>query len=363
MTAAAEPKVAIVIPSLDRQDLWLRQVTHYAGVGCREAVYVGDSTERSPIEDIDQQIGSLQQRVRFIYRQLPGLDDSQAISAMAHVALEPYTAFCGDDDFFVPAALEQCAAFLDEHPDYSGAHGVAAYCSTTSGNGYGELAWSSHYRLPSLELPTATQRLTAFLGANFETIFSVRRTNEFQEDIDATLPMGDKGFRDLTVCCLPIIRGKVKRLKQFYLLRMVHQRQYLINGVFEWVTGPEWNSSYKIFMDYVSEALAKKDGVSVDEARSTLKHAFQSYLARIFGQTKVPRSGNVIPSPYARLRAMVKRVPGSRRSRDFLRSKGASDTSMLTLPALLRRSSPYHADFMPIYRTITRTEFASNAPS
>jgi hypothetical protein len=53
------------------------------------------------------------------------------------------------------------------------------------------------------------------------------------------------------------------------------------------------------------------------------------------------------------LRKLARRIPGVPSTWETVRSFLPGEHNKISLQALLRPSSPYHADFMPIYRAIT----------
>ena len=60
------------------------------------------------------------------------------------------------------------------------------------------------------------------------------------------------------------------------------------------------------------------------------------------------------PQVTPRIRALLKRVPGLRRAWRGLRAIKQRWRDEPSLPALLHPSSPYHAEFMPIYETVAQ---------
>ncbi|MFH1582025.1 MAG: hypothetical protein ABIC39_08190, partial [Pseudomonadota bacterium] len=94
----------------------------------------------------------------------------------------------------------------------------------------------------------------------------------------------------------------------------------------------------------------RQDGITMDEAREVVKQAFWSRLSKGLVNKYQSRYGkktfkSVIKQKYpaiARRLATVWRM-----------IKAKINPQEMSLPALLSASSPYHADFMPIYRAVT----------
>ena len=345
--------LAIVIPTIDRSDLLCRQLTYYADVGCKHTIYVGDSSMGQQLKQTQQAIRALSDRIKIVHLELPGANDHEAMYALLERVEEPYTAHAGDDDFLVPNALEECKRFLDAHPDCSTAHGVAAVCGVKLGGDNYEIRGSGHYRLGTEEHDSAGQRLMAYMSNYFETVFAVHRTEELRRDVNTTLSMPHTKFRNLLACCSTIVRGKAKQLDCFYLVRLTHDRQHVSLDMMDWITSPDWSAAYEVFRDTLSEELVRQDRITLIDAQATVKQAFWTYLAK--GLTRDGRTRSELEgiAAHSRLRRTVRNRPLLRKTYHAVRSHFPGKENRFSLPALLRRSSPYHADFMPVYRAIT----------
>jgi hypothetical protein len=204
-----------------------------------------------------------------------------------------------------------------------------------------------------VEQASARERLTDYLGSYFVTLFSVHRTQDFRREMDAAAPMPDKAFRELLPCCLSIVRGKAKEMKCLYLIRQAHDRRYLLPDVYDWVTSPNWLPSYQVFRDRLADELEQQDRIPLCEAREVVKQAFWSYLTRGLMKHWDWRYGKRRGKSASSWRETARRIPGLRSAWHKARSFLPRRDHELSLEALLRSSSPYHEDFMPIYRTIT----------
>lgn len=346
--------VGIVIPTMNRPDFVIRQLAYYADVGYRHTVYVGDSSEPVHVEEVTRAVRRLQGRINIVHIRLPGLNDSQAIKELLYCVKEPYAAFVGDDDFLAAASLERCARFLEAHPDYSTAHGVAAIFGLASSGAHGEIAWWSRYGQRAVEHASATKRLIDYLGTYYVTLFSVHRTEDFRREMDAPMQVSDRAFRgELLPGCLSIIRGKAKELDCLSLIRQAHDRRYLMPDAYGWIANPDWLPSYQIFSNCLAEELSQRDGITLEQAREVVKQAFWSYLNRGLMKHWRWRYGKNSTSSGYSWRDLARAVPGLRGGWRKVRSLLPGNNDPFSLEAMMRPSSPYHEDFMPIYRAIT----------
>ena len=346
--------VTLLVPTMNRSGFLIRLLRYYRDLGFQGCICIGDSSNTEHVERTKTVIAELQGKVNIVYRECPRLNIAETLKHLLDFVSTPYAALVADDDFLVPAALEQCALFLDRHPDYSAAHGVGAVLNLQSSGAYGEVTWAGHYRQPVIEGENASQRLLDHLSNYSVSLFSVHRVESWRLMYRDVSLLADKAFAlELLPCCLSAIQGKVKELVCFYLVRQVHEQRYLLPDVFDWLTSPDWLPSYQVFRDCLIEELVRQDGISMDEAQEVVKQALWSYLAKCLNRQWRSRYGQASAGGRTRFRQVARAIPGARRVWHTLRSLRPKKHDEFSLPALLRPSSPYHADFMPIYRAIT----------
>ena len=342
------PRVAILIPTMNRPGFVLRQLTYYAQTG-RHTVYVGDSSRQAEADRLAEGIASLSGRLRVVHLLLPGVNDFGAVLALCRAATEPYVAVIGDDDFFIPAALDQCAGFLDGHPDYASAHGKAVLLRIDQGREYGDVVGASRYPQRPAEEPSAQLRLTEYLHRYWTICFSVQRRTDYLDAVERTALVTDKSFRELVASCLAVVRGRSKELDCLYLIRQVHPGRYLLPDTYDWLTGEEWYPSYVQFARWLTTAVAERDSVSEEVASVAVKRALWGYLAAVLTRRAPTAAGT---APNGAVRRWARRVPLARTLWRLTGVFRAAPADPLALSALLRPSSPYHHDFMVIYRTV-----------
>jgi hypothetical protein len=295
---------------------------------------------------------------------------------LLHLVPTPYAACIGDDDFLVPSSLGQCVRFLNSHPDYSAVHGVAGLITLDSNGPHGQVAGTSYYNQPLIEADSASQRLADYLSNYTVSLFSVHRIETWRTMYRAASLLSDKSFGgELLPCCLSLVQGKVKELDCLYLVRQVYNPRYRPmdgrygnageNSVpvnvaattypnwFGWMTSPDWLPSYEVFRDCLVEEMARRDEISLGEARELVERQVWSYLAKRLSMAWTERYIQRAPGFRAWPVLAARHVPflrwGWRKVRPFLPGKD----KRISLPALLHPSSPYHADFMQVYRAVT----------
>jgi hypothetical protein len=255
-----------------------------------------------------------------------------------------------DDDFFVLATVDSALTFLGSHPDYAVVHGDSAIFTTKSGLAHGELEQVHRYDQRTIDHSNGSARLMDHLNSYSTTFYSIHRTEQFRSCYQAMIGIeADLYFSELLHSCLSLIRGKAKKLNGLYLVRQgFAAKEYEVLDVFEWIGTPDWGKQYKRFRDCLAEELHRAEGIAITEVREIIKKAFSQYIS---AGLKVPQ---IRPTGPNGLRRLTRLLPGARPIWHALRSLNPEAKSEINLPALLRPSSPYHAEFMPIYRAITK---------
>lgn len=347
--------LTLLIPTLNRSEFLIRLLHYYRDLKFRGTICIGDASDACHAERNKAIVNSMDGILNIRYLEQSDPKYSLCFQQLSEAVLTPYTAYVSDDNFLVPGSVEQCVEFLENHEDYSAAHGLAVMFSLESSGPYGNVRWIGPYPHRPVEAETASQRLMDYVSAPFMPLFSVHRTEVWQRICrDVTLPMewffADEGLPSW----LSVIEGKIKKLDCLYLAFQHHEQRTRHPDLFDCITNPAWASSYHIFRDCVAEELVRQDGISMEEAQELVKrgcwlvlgHALTKKWEGRYGQ-KNAENGS---SP---LREAARRVPGLKRAWRTVRSVISDNKAEISLEALLSPSSPYHADFMQIYRAVS----------
>jgi hypothetical protein len=79
---------------------------------------------------------------------------------------------------------------------------------------------------------------------------------------------------------LSIIDGKAKTLDCLSIVRQMHNRQYALSFILDWVAHPDWLNSYLGFSEIVSKRLSEKDNIPIERAKQIVKQGFWLYLQK-----------------------------------------------------------------------------------
>ena len=342
--------ITIIIPTMNRSDFLIRLLNYYTKVGYAHWICIGDSSEGDHLERTREAIVGLKGRLKVVYRECPGLSEYECTSQLIQAVSTPYLAWVADDDFILPPALDECVRFLGDNRHYSVALGRAVVLSLKTSGPYGDVQSIGPYGLRSIEAETARERLINHLSHYSNPNFGVHRTNEFIAAYHKVVSLSDKSFTELLPNCMSCLQGNVKRLDNLYLVRQGHDRRYLLPDAYDWITGPNWHTSYQIFSNCLAEELVKQDGITHEEAHAVVKQAFWAYLKNgLYRKYQQRYEGKRDPGAWSYLKKIGKHFPIA--SNYLRRLRPHSDGRSLS--DLLNPKSPYHNDFMPVYRAVT----------
>lgn len=346
--------LTLIIPTRNRWQYLSRLLRYYAANPPNCHVMIGDSSDPSENELALKSISAVADRLDVDRRLFP--DKSAFLTAyeMLSGVKTPYVAIVADDDFLTPAGLDRAVAFLESHPDYVAAHGHAVLFSIESDLPQGRVLSLGPYRQRAIEDSTASQRLLNHLESYSPTIFSVHRTQALLKAYRFTVDLQmDNSFGEYLPSSLPIVSGKTKKIDVLYMARQTHlaMNSRAAASIFDWIATPTWPEQWARFRDCLAEDIAHFDGVTLDEARDTVKEAMWSILAKGLSRKWQRHYGRERSG--ARLRRWVGRYPEFVAIWQKARSVVPGDANEFLLPSLLRKSSPYHADFMQVYNIIS----------
>jgi glycosyltransferase domain-containing protein len=351
--------ITLCVPTKNRPEFLGRLLRYYASVRYPHWIFIGDSSDSEHAASNQEHVARLGGTLQIVYRHYPGCSSCDCIERLTESVSTPYCAYVGDDDFLCAHGIERAIQFLERHAEYTAAHGRGAIFQTEGGGAYGAVTSVRRYPQAIVEAATASARLTEFFTSSYYAlVYSVHRTDIWRAMFKGVgLLQGTTNsniFKDeLIAACVSVIRGKVKGLDGLYLLRHAHEAIYKHPRVYDWVTNHEWFPSYECFRARLTEELMRQDGIRAEEAEDVIRQVFWPYLARVLMSGWERWRTPTPPQVPSRIRQFLKRVPGLRRAVLGLRAMKRQWQDELSLPALLRRSSRYHEDFMSLYRVIT----------
>lgn len=279
-------KIGIVIPTMNRADFVIRQIQYYASVNCPHTIYLCDSSGQEDYEKIKNEVDKLKDKINIIFEYLPNFTRGTAdtVKHLLPMVKEKYVCYSCDDDYQIPNSLTVCAEFLENNPDYATASGYAISFRLNSNGVYGDLDRVSDCPIPDISDESAADRLLHFFSDNFVPLFYVNRTDQFIKSHEHVSQVGDHMIgSEFLPSALSIIAGKSKTLDCLGYIRQMHDKhrpQLTSLSLLKWICNSDWNDSYKIFENVVSEAISVKDNIPVEDAAKIADQAFTLQLLK-----------------------------------------------------------------------------------
>lgn len=355
MSGKLSKEISIVIPTFNRPDFIRRLLHYYSEMKFEGAIHIGDSSEAGHLDETKRLVQTLQESLDIQYHLCLNMNEPKTSVALIKKVKTPYVTLLPDDDFLIPSGLIQCADFLEKNPGYSVAHGASIMIILEKSGPFGKLQSVGPYGgVRDVLHEKATDRLLDHLSDHFVLSFGVHRTSQMKEAYSRVAELADKGVAEILAACFSVLQGKIKALDCFYLVRQGHDQRYVLPDIYDWMMREDWFESYQIFFSELTEKLAKEDSLSKKEAAEVLKRAFWFHLAQGFSSRWQRR---YVPNHSQRdaVKKVLKNVPGAKRLWEEVRS--LLPNGRFLLPALLKNTSPYHNDFMPIFRSVSERPF------
>lgn len=354
--------LTLVIPTKNRSAFLRRALEYYAAMSCPFPILIGDSSEPEHLARTQQAVRALGARLNIrhvsdaqsVTERPAGWQQDGALHALIQQVETPYVAFFADDDFAIVKHLQTAVRFLDTHPEYSFVSGHMALFFLKTGITAGAIQAVEPYAQQTIADDHPARRLTHFLKHYTVLEYGVSRTSQkrirWQHVMSSSV---DNLTGELMNGSLAVIQGKIAQLEHLVVVRQAHSQQTSaqVHDAFDWMSDTAFPRQWSRLLDVLTRELTSctggGDGV---EARRVVTSALWSYLSQVLTQEWSEHYGQRQTGWWS---ATVRRSPAVRTIWHALRPLLPGMEPSMSLPALMRRSSRYHEDFLPIYRAVT----------
>lgn len=349
--------LTVLVPTKNRSSFLGRLCSYYRDLDFQHQLFVVDSSEPEQASANRRALDLLGAGFNVEYKLYDNeIGFLEKVNAALSCVKTPYAALGADDDFFIPAGLTRAVEFLEANTDYSLAHGDAMTFSLNASEAWGKLENVWRYAQRTVDQGSGVERLVNHFVNYSTTWYSVHRTEQLRENLlAAQTQVVDLLFVEMLPSGLSLIQGKAKKLNGLYMVRQSDTaKEYNTFDPFDWITSAKWAAQYESFRDCLAAALIEQDKIELEEARAVIKQAFWSYIGKHLGLRWQSNYGHLEASARSSWRQLAGGIPGARRLRATLRRLKKQEGNEISLAELLNSSSPFHDDFLPIYRALTR---------
>jgi glycosyltransferase domain-containing protein len=339
-------KVAILIPTKNRPDFIERTIAYYDSLKSAHPIYIGDASGPEIAARITAFIKRFNNvEVRYFHWEDVGPNQTTVKLAEEALGEFDYCAFHGDDDYFIPSSLSQCAEFLAKNPNYRTAQGRAAVFSLDRPGPFGEIrGLSDYWGVNALEQETSVERLVSFDKKYFVTQFSTHRTEEFMQDSQHYLEIKDDLIGELLHCFTFAIKGKSKFLDCLYLIRNTHEGIFH-PGFWDWIIKKNWSSDYCKTLNALALALQESSDFSLSNAKEVVSKVLKERIKK----GAMLKGGAYKINLFAKFKEYFP-VLLKKEIREFI-INDASDMRLLR-----SKKSLFYDDFLPVVNSLAKKE-------
>ncbi len=345
--------ITILIPTLNRSEFIQRLLTYYSSVDFKGYIFIGDSSNDDHARRSQQAIARFQDKLKIIYRYYPSppyTNNALCLQEMIELTPTPYAVYAGDDDFVIPSTLARCAAFLDNHPDYSAAHGLSVNFYKATG-AYGPISRLEYAVGHTLESASAVERWKGYMRHSHSPQYYLHRVETWRrmyQDI-STVPINYLGVEVLP-CSFSAILGKIKELDGISCLFQINDVKsfgWSTHSMYSLTMEPTWGSAVEGLRRVIASELAQRDHLSESEAQEIFDKEFWRHMMIL-----MEAHYNMRYDPANNFSAFKRRFPAMVKMVQWWRQIKGRKYRRISLELLLNSKHPYHADFMPAYQAV-----------
>lgn len=295
-------KSTIVIPTRNRLGFLRRLLSYLSLVRCQPAILISDSSDEKFYDELHSIIELYYSTLNITFIHLPpALEFPEKIFCSLEWVTTPFVTLNADDDFIVPTAVENCAAYLESNPDYALAHGHALIFNLKNANNayYGDINYLGVYDQAEYQDVSALKRLQQH-AANYQTTFYSTHRLAVMKKIWSVSTKTDLRFRELIPTFYSAILGKSKKMDQLYMVRQSHSisDSRALPDPLSWMASEFYSEQFLRMQNILAGGLSQEiGGVEEDRlqiARNAVAPYFIENLANSIGFRLAPIND---PSP------------------------------------------------------------------
>ena len=223
-THSASEAITYIIPTFNRPAFLRRLLLFFRDAELKRPIIIVDSSSlpqaaesRSVFEEFRSELN-----VSYVHVELPIVE--KCCDALRRVRTE-FVAFCADDDFQVPAAVNECVEFLSRNPDYSVALGRVVH----AGNVHSRNSREYECELTDatdIEQGCAAERLLSMARKPYSTFYGIHRTAVLAEQFELARCHTDyraaRVFTESLLIGLSAVAGRIKILTEVQYIQQTH---------------------------------------------------------------------------------------------------------------------------------------------
>lgn len=295
-------KLTLVIPSYNRPDYLIRNMSYWSGRG--PIVHILDGSEH-PIES--SLLHEFDKNIK--YHHIPTPLEHRINEACGLIETE-YASLLADDELFIPSTLQSSIEELEENPELVSCMGRCMSFYWENGSVYGNPQYPRMKNLSISDNSPEERMLRHMQNYVPSSIYSVVRSNiwktafkqhnEFQTSVLAIWELQV----EISICYL----GKTKIIPKLHWLRsMENQSVHRALGFRDWWDSKKFRAEQEIFFRRLAKTLSATDGREFKSVLLEVSKAFDTYVKHQLAISRYKKRLNL-------RREILRKVPDSVKS-------------------------------------------------
>jgi glycosyltransferase domain-containing protein len=220
------------------------------------------------------------------------IDIFQKLSDAVNLVDSKYCVICADDDFVTIKGINESVDFLENHKDFSVAHGYyISFDIKSVRRKTQKFYWRVIYNHKSNTFEDTESRLKEHLS-NYPlpTLYAVHRTNLLKLIFNETIKFSDDvHFGELLSSMLTLVYGKMKCLDVLYMARDGSSHETgTLPGFSTFMKEGIYECKYEIFKNNIAFHLNKNSLGGIEESKKVVDEGMSAHLVK-FGYDTNPR--------------------------------------------------------------------------
>jgi len=272
-----------------------------------------------------------------------------------------YSVLCADDDFLIPNTLKQCIEFLEDHKDYSVAHGKSIMIGFDKSS-----IIVNNYPQRNIEDENPGSRLINHLENYTTTFYSVQKTETLMHNWDsARKHTSDILFGELLPSCLSIVQGKSKSIDNLYMVRQYHTNSTAtlnLRNVYAdlFSNATKLEKAFSSFQYSLANEMKKFGRLGESENYEKISDAFWSYISNPQTQNYIingiaDKSGIDPDIIKEKIKSSIEEKLKEKSNGVLIEKPKEKSNIPLDVFSLLSVDSKYRKDFLPAFNAMLET--------
>jgi glycosyltransferase domain-containing protein len=279
-------KCAIIIPTMNKSLFIEQKLLYFSHINYKGTIYIADSSNEYHFNYIADRINFYNiQGLKVKLFNTRGLNIEQSKHFVIKFVKEPYSQYCGDDDYILMNGLTKGITFLEKN------HNYATYTAKAVQVNLSE--WNQNkivrYDLFGSESALKSKRLINY-SRKYWPIWVLHRTRNYSTLLEQTILYKTPHFREIFMGLKSLSQGMCKKGNEAYLIRGIHENRFVFENLNVLKNSPEFiQDKHEIIKflvkefanDFNKDALIDEIIMNFTSVETPINESRKTYLSKI----------------------------------------------------------------------------------